>query len=109
MKEDPKQKRSIRTPRPEKKEKVSLKESRNPKNDETQAEALERLTLKGVKPDRSPNERMPIMKKEYTQPNTLKESKASLKESRNPKNDETQAETLKRVSPNRNPKERKKE
>ena len=32
------------------------------------------------------------MKTEYTQPNTLK---ASLKESRNPKNDETQAEALK--------------
>ena len=104
MKEDPKQKRSIRTPRPEKKEKVSLKESRNPESDQTQAEAL-----KGVKPDRNPNERKPIMKKEYTQPNTLKDAKASLKESRNPKNDETQAETLKRVSPNRNPKERKKE
>ena len=49
------------------------------------------------------------MKTEYTQANTLKDAKASLKESRNPKNDETQAEALKRVSPNRNPKERKKE
>ena len=47
------------------------------------------------------------MKTEYTQPNTLKDAKASLKESRNPKNDETQAEALKRVSPNRNPMERK--
>ena len=55
-------------------------------------------TLKGVKPDRNPNERKPIMKTEYTQPNTLKDAKASLKESRNPKNDETQAEALKRVS-----------
>ena len=48
MKEDPKQQRSIRTPRPQKKEKGSLKESRNPKNDQTQAEALN-----GVKPDRT--------------------------------------------------------
>ena len=49
------------------------------------------------------------MKTEYTQPNTLKDAKASLKESRNPKNDETQAETPKKIRPNRNPKERKKE
>ena len=41
------------------------------------------------------------MKTEYTQPNTLKDAKASLKESRNPKNDETQAETLKGVKPDR--------
>ena len=34
---------------------------------------------------------------------------ARLKENRNPKNDEAQAETLKNVSPNRNPKERKPE
>ena len=51
MKEDPKEKRSLRTPRSQTKEKVGLKESRNPKNDQTQAEAL-----KGVKPDR------PLMK-----------------------------------------------
>ena len=45
------------------------------------------------------------MKTEYTQPNTLKDAKASFKENRNPKDDETQAEAC----PNRNPKERKKE
>ena len=44
-----------------------MKESRNPKTDQTQAEAL-----KGAKPDRNPNERKPITKKEYTQPETLK-------------------------------------
>ena len=39
------------------------------------------------------------MKTEYTQPNTLKDAKASLKESRNPKTDQTQAEALKGVKP----------
>ena len=36
------------------------------------------------------------MKTEYSQPNTLKDAKASLKESRNPKNDDAQAEALKK-------------
>ena len=41
----------------------------------------------------NPNERKPIMKMEYTQPNTLKDAKASLKK----------AETLKTMKPRPKP------